>query len=117
MHKKCVHLQYDIEDGKVLLFQRQKQIINSWVSVGRISLWKLHGKVREDCWGEVATKPVEFTLFHLLKWKEQGRHSNIGAGIFKQSMGVGKGLFDRPARLHSLAELVPWNRFLGPLKV
>ncbi len=23
----------------------------------------------------------------------------------------------RPARLHSLAELVPWNRFLGSLKV
>ena len=23
----------------------------------------------------------------------------------------------RPARLHSLAELIPWNRFLGSLKV
>ncbi len=43
------------------------------------------------------------------------------AGIFKQSMGarnrVGIGLSYRPARLHSLAELVPWNRFLGSLKV
>ncbi len=42
-------------------------------------------------------------------------------GIFKQSMGarnrVGIGLPYRPARLHSLAELVPWNRFLGSLKV
>jgi hypothetical protein len=40
-------------------------------------------------------------------------------GIFKQSMGgrnrVGIGLSYRPARLHSLAELVPWNRFLGSL--
>ncbi len=39
------------------------------------------------------------------------------AGIFKQSMGtksrVGIGLSYRPARLHCLAELVPWNRFLG----
>jgi hypothetical protein len=43
------------------------------------------------------------------------------AGIFKQSMGarnqVEIGLSYRPARLLSLAELVPWNRFLGSLKV
>ncbi len=43
------------------------------------------------------------------------------AGIFKQSMGtgnrVGIGLSYRPARLHSLGELVPWNQFLGSLKV
>ncbi len=45
----------------------------------------------------------------------------ISAGIFKQSMGarnrVGIGLSYRLARLHSLAELVPWNRFLGSVKV
>ncbi len=39
----------------------------------------------------------------------------------KQYMGarnrVGLGLLCRPARLHSLAELVPWNRILGLLKV
>ncbi len=29
-------------------------------------------------------------------------------------MGLGtEGCRNRPARLHSLAELVPWNRFLG----
>jgi hypothetical protein len=45
------------------------------------------------------------------------------AGISEQSIGtrsrnrVGIGLSHRPARLHSLAELVPWNRFLGSLKV
>jgi hypothetical protein len=43
------------------------------------------------------------------------------AGIFKQSMAagsrVGIGLPYRPARLHRLAELVSWNRFLGSLKV
>jgi hypothetical protein len=42
------------------------------------------------------------------------------AGIFKQSMGprnrVGKGLSYRPARLHRLTEMIPWNRFLGFLK-
>ncbi len=45
----------------------------------------------------------------------------LGAGFFKQSLGAGN-LVDiwlsyRPARLHCLAELVPWNRFLGSLKV
>ncbi len=39
---------------------------------------------------------------------------------FKQSMGtrrgVGIGLLYRPARLHNLAELVPWNHFFGSLK-
>ncbi len=43
------------------------------------------------------------------------------AGIFKQSMGawnrVGIVLsYYRPARLCSLTELVPWNRFLSSLK-
>ncbi len=43
------------------------------------------------------------------------------AGIFKQSMGARNrvviGMSYRTARLHSLAELVPWNRFLDSLKV
>jgi hypothetical protein len=30
---------------------------------------------------------------------------------------VGIGLLYRPARLHRLADLFPWNRFLGSLKV
>jgi hypothetical protein len=51
-------------------------------------------------------------------WKKNGVVSS--AGIFKQSIGVRNrvaiGLSYRPARLHSLAELVPWNRFLGSLK-
>jgi hypothetical protein len=40
------------------------------------------------------------------------------AGIFKQSLGarnqVGLGLSYWPARLHRLAELIPWNQFLAP---
>jgi hypothetical protein len=43
------------------------------------------------------------------------------AGIFKQTMRarnkVGIGLPYRPARLHRLAELIPWNRFLGSIQV
>ncbi len=30
---------------------------------------------------------------------------------------VGIGLSYRPSRLHMLAELIPWNRFFGSLKV
>ncbi len=47
-------------------------------------------------------------------------HEVFWAEIFKQSMGarnrLGIGLSYRPARLHSLAEFVPWNQFLGSLK-
>jgi hypothetical protein len=43
------------------------------------------------------------------------------AGIFKKSMGArhrgGIGLSYRPARLHSLAEFISWNRFLGSIDV
>jgi hypothetical protein len=41
------------------------------------------------------------------------------AGIFNQSMGASdtSRVSYRPARLHRLAELVSWNRFLGSLKV
>ncbi len=43
------------------------------------------------------------------------------AGIFKESMGArnrgGIGLSYRPARLHRLAELIPWDRFLGSINV
>jgi hypothetical protein len=44
-----------------------------------------------------------------------------GAGIFEQSMGarnqVGIGFSYLPARLHRLAESLPWNRFLGFIEV
>jgi hypothetical protein len=40
---------------------------------------------------------------------------------FKESIGSrnrgGIGLSYRPARLHRLAELIPWNRFLGSLTI
>ena len=31
--------------------------------------------------------------------------------------GLGIGLSYRPARLHRLAEFIPWNRFLGSINV
>jgi hypothetical protein len=49
---------------------------------------------------------------------------DIGAGILEQSIGggggrnrVGIGLLYRPAKIHRLLESIPWNRFLGPIKV
>jgi hypothetical protein len=47
--------------------------------------------------------------------------SGTRAWIFKKSMGArnrgGIGLSYRPARLHRLAEFIPWNRFLGSINV
>jgi hypothetical protein len=46
---------------------------------------------------------------------------NLSLEFLKKSMGarhrVGIGLSYRPARLHRLAELMPWNRFLGSINV
>ncbi len=43
------------------------------------------------------------------------------AGIFKKYMGArnqgGIGLSYRPARLHRLAEFIPWNQFRGPINI
>ncbi len=45
----------------------------------------------------------------------------IRAGIFKKSMGAknrgGIGLSYRLARLHRLAEFIPWNQFRGPINI
>ncbi len=47
--------------------------------------------------------------------------SEIKAGIFKKSMGArhrgGIGFSYRPARLHRLAEFIPWNQFRGPIHI
>jgi hypothetical protein len=60
---------------------------------------------------EIPENPPRFTV----------NRQKFRAGIFKQSMGArnreGIGLLYRPARLHRLAELISWNRFLGSLKV
>ncbi len=66
-------------------------------------------------------------MFFLLSYEKKdpanavkGKHVLV-LEFVKKSMGarnrVGIGLSYRPARLHSLAELIPWNRFLGSLKV
>ncbi len=52
---------------------------------------------------------------------EKKRANGAKLEIFNQSMGarnrVGIGLSYRPARLHRLAEFIPWNRFLGSINV
>ncbi len=54
-------------------------------------------------------------LFGVSVWKR------LLAGILEQSMGAknraGRGLYYRPARLHRLAELIPWNRLQNSLIV
>jgi hypothetical protein len=67
--------------------------------------------------------PVEYQCSHEIYVHFHARFyvSMPSAGIFKQSMGarnrVGIGLSYRPARIHSLTELFPGNRFLGSLRV
>jgi hypothetical protein len=43
------------------------------------------------------------------------------AVIFKKSMGArhrgGIGFSYMPARLHRLAEFIPWNRYRGPINI
>jgi hypothetical protein len=43
--------------------------------------------------------------------------SRARAGIFKKSMGARNraGIGYRPARLHRLAEFIPWSQFLGSI--
>jgi hypothetical protein len=65
-------------------------------------------------------RQVDPSLKALLKNRGNfGREYRVG--IFKQSMGarnrVGIRLSYRPASLHRLAEFIPWNRFLGSIKV
>ncbi len=61
---------------------------------------------------------------NIFSWRANYRANTCtlyGAGIFKQSKGarnrVRIGLSYRTARLHRLVEFIPWNRFLGPIKV
>ncbi len=59
--------------------------------------------------------------------QSRGARNRVGivlsyrAGIFKKSMGarhrVGIGLSYRPARLHRLAEFIPWHQFRGPINI
>jgi hypothetical protein len=67
---------------------------------------------RRDFW-------IDFYVIYILCFNPPDR--DYRAGIFKQSMGarnrVGIGLSYRPARLHRLAEFIPWNRFLGSINV
>ncbi len=65
-----------------------------------------------------------FNIYSASPFCTQYDHNPLGRicdGIFKQSMRarnrVGIGLSYRPTRLQRLAELIPWNRFFGSLKV
>ncbi len=65
---------------------------------------------------------VTLTLF-VMGWNAWKNHrQNVSwAGIFKKSMGArhwgGIGFSYRPARLHRLAELIPWHQFRGPINI
>jgi hypothetical protein len=51
------------------------------------------------------------------EYQTKPNQNMFSAGIFEQSLGAGNrveiGLSYRPARIHRLAESIPWNPFLG----
>jgi hypothetical protein len=69
-------------------------------------------------WGEESIQGTE-SVRQPYAYLVPSPHSR--AGIFKQSMRARNqgeiGLSYRPARLHRLAEFIPWNRFRGPINV
>jgi hypothetical protein len=69
---------------------------------------------------EKPTIKYSLRLFRPLKLNIKNRFTGCMKCSEPESMGaryrVGIGWSYRPARLHSLAELVPWNKFLGSLK-
>jgi hypothetical protein len=72
-------------------------------------------------------QPLKLDIILVILWPKSRillvwfQPTKLCARIFKQSTGtrnrVGIGLSYRPASLHRLAELIPWDRFLGSLKV
>ncbi len=76
------------------------------------------GLIFPSCWN-IHQKAAVATLCTLgACGHPQHNHVISWAGIFKESMGArnlgGRGLSYRPARLHRLAEFIPWNRFRDP---
>jgi len=95
----------------------------SWQSKSRlISSWRVKASFCQKRYGldQWAAAPLQRLANQWVAW---GGIDSIqtSAGIFKQSMGarnrVEIGFSYRPARLRRLAELIPWNWFLGSLKV
>ncbi len=111
--KKTILLIFSIPSFvKLSLFNRVKQNIKicSFIPLNSFSYFQ---KNDTNIWGQLedqlGTSCNRFGPLH------------CRAGIFKKSMGarnrVGIGLLYRPARLHRLAEFIPWNRFLSSINV
>ncbi len=86
--------------------------LSQWVQLCIWSPNELWGSKSINLLADHSISHTHFSVIHQwLTW----------AGIFKESMGTrnrgGIGLSYRPARLHRLAELIPWNRFRGPINV
>ncbi len=106
------------------------QLLNSWFwpEIISLSLWRIVANEWEKVffWPIAVSRLCWYTQRRMRLSSCQGeREPDCGrrtcAGIFKQSMGARTefeyGCCTRPARLHRLAKLTVWNRFLGFLKV
>jgi hypothetical protein len=94
--------------------------VGVWLSFVVVGCWFscVGGRVSDvDCQCRLPQKILKILITGAQHW---AFIKIICAGICKQYVGVrnrvGIGLSYRPARLHRLAELNPWNRFLDSLK-
>jgi hypothetical protein len=83
--------------------------------------WQMNLRYNAYC-RSIETTPLSNSPLCWVPGQEPNPGSSLpcanSAGILKQSRNrVRIGLSYRPARLHSLSELIPWNRFLGFWKV
>jgi hypothetical protein len=58
----------------------------------------------------------KWCILYIVKiWKINKKGGIVPPNLYIRNRG-GIGFSYRPARLHRLAEFIPWNRFLGPIK-
>jgi hypothetical protein len=92
-------------------------ILKTWCVSTRPNSWTKSRQKSQEFSSLLFTQVTPLPTFLFIQTLATS-HSSCSAGIFKQFVGarnrVGIGLSYRPARLYSLAELVPCNRFLGP---
>jgi hypothetical protein len=78
-------------------------------------------KKREKKIGQITKKHLFLNPGHQRDWKLERRRPRSVLkflnNLWESRNRVGIGLSYRPARLHRLAELMPWNRFLVSINV
>jgi hypothetical protein len=120
-HFVLVHSQMEPLEGQSHRLNRELYLQSLFgLHVHSCTLWLRPRNPPPRIWAQIRGRNGSATTTSLsdpLATTKQIRVDEACAGIFKQSMGArnrfGIGLSYRPDRLHRLAELIPWSRFLG----